>query len=351
MNHRQPFKKVGAKSSPLWGRYLVYIIPASAGFFVLIFKNIIIKTAEFVSPGHPDKRCDFIADSILDVYLAGDKKSRVAVEVMGGHNLITINGEVTSLAKPDIESLVKNIVGQDYKIISNIVLQSPEIARGVDTGGAGDQGIMKGYATSETKEYLPLEYMLARDLCKKIYAVYPYDGKTQVTVEGGIVKTVVASFQNTKNAELLKLVQSLIQANEYLINPAGEWTMGGFDADTGLSGRKLIVDNYGPEVPIGGGSFSGKDYTKVDRSGAYMARRIAVELLEKRKAKEVYTKLAYAIGKSEPVMAVAVVDGVEEEIAGYNLSPKGIREYLKLDEVKFADTCKWGHFGGNFEWR
>ncbi len=310
-----------------------------------------IKTAEFVSPGHPDKRCDFIADSILDVYLAGDKKSRVAVEVMGGHNLITINGEVTSLAKPDIESLVKNIVGQDYKIISNIVLQSPEIARGVDTGGAGDQGIMKGYATSETKEYLPLEYMLARDLCKKIYAVYPYDGKTQVTVEGGIVKTVVASFQNTKNAELLKLVQSLIQANEYLINPAGEWTMGGFDADTGLSGRKLIVDNYGPEVPIGGGSFSGKDYTKVDRSGAYMARRIAVELLEKRKAKEVYTKLAYAIGKSEPVMAVAVVDGVEEEIAGYNLSPKGIREYLKLDEVKFADTCKWGHFGGNFEWR
>ncbi|MBP9748165.1 MAG: methionine adenosyltransferase domain-containing protein [Candidatus Pacebacteria bacterium] len=310
-----------------------------------------IKTAEFVSPKHPDKICDFIADSILDAYLAGDKESRVAIEVMGGHNLITINGEVTSRANPDIILLVHSIVGKDYKVISNIALQSTEIARGVDTGGAGDQGIMKGYATSETREYLPLEYVLARDLCKNIYKVYPFDGKTQVTTENGIVTTVVASFQNTKNDELLKLVQSLIQAKEYLINPAGEWVMGGFDSDTGLSGRKLIVDNYGPEVPIGGGSFSGKDYTKVDRSGAYMARKIATELLEARKANTVYTKLAYAIGKSEPVMAVAVVDGVEEQITGYDLSPKGIREFLKLDQVKFADTCQWGHFGGNFEWR
>jgi S-adenosylmethionine synthetase len=310
-----------------------------------------IKTAEFVSPKHPDKICDFIADSILDAYLAGDKESRVAIEVMGGHNLITINGEVTSRANPDISLLVHSIVDKDYKVISNIALQSTEIARGVDTGGAGDQGIMKGYATNETKEYLPLEYVLARDLCKDIYKVYPFDGKTQVTTENGIVTTVVASFQNTKNDELLKLVQSLIKAKEYLINPAGEWVMGGFDSDTGLSGRKLIVDNYGPEVPIGGGSFSGKDYTKVDRSGAYMARKIATELLEARKANTVYTKLAYAIGKSEPVMAVAVVDGVEEQITGYDLSPKGIREFLKLDQVKFADTCQWGHFGGNFEWR
>ncbi|MEI7709617.1 MAG: methionine adenosyltransferase domain-containing protein [bacterium] len=309
------------------------------------------KTAEFVSPKHPDKICDFIADSILDAYLAGDKDSRVAVEVMGGHNLITINGEVTSKAKPDIDKLVQNIVGVEYKILSNIAAQSPEIARGVDTGGAGDQGIMKGYATSETKEFLPLEYVLARDLCKKIYAVYPFDGKTQVTVADGKVVTVVASFQNTKNGELLKLVQSIIKSEEYLINPAGEWTIGGFDGDTGLSGRKLVIDNYGPEVAIGGGSFSGKDYTKVDRSGAYMARRIAVDLLEKRGAKEVFTKLAYAIGKREPVMAVAVIDGVEEEIAGYDLSPKGIREFLKLDKVKFAETSTFGHFGRGFEWR
>ena len=308
------------------------------------------KTAEFVSPKHPDKICDFIADSILDAYLVGDKNSRVAIEVMGGHNLVTINGEVTSTSKPDIESLVKQIVGNDFRIISNIVLQSPQIAQGVDTGGAGDQGIMKGYATSESTDYMPIEYSLARNLCQKIFEVYPYDGKTQVTIQNGKPATVVASFQNTNNDELLKLVKSIIVADEYFINPAGEWNQGGFDADTGLSGRKLIVDNYGPEITIGGGSFSGKDYTKVDRSGAYMARKIAVDLLKKNNAKEVFTKLAYAIGKKEPVMAVAVIDGKEIEIEGYDLSPKGIRENLKLDEVKFADTCTWGHFGRGFTW-
>ena len=287
----------------------------------------------------------------MDAYLENDKESRAGIEVMGGHKLITINGEVTSHSEPNIEKIVQNIVGKDYKVIINIALQSREIAKGVDIGGAGDQGIMKGYATRETPEYMPLEYVLARDLCKKIFEVHPYDGKTQVTIEDGKVLTVVASFQNTKNDELLKLVKNIIRANEYLINPAGEWHQGGFDADTGLSGRKLVIDDYGPEIPIGGGSLSGKDYTKVDRSGAYMARRIAVELLEKRGAKEVYTKLAYAIGKSEPVMAVAVIDGKEEEIVGYDLSPKGMRKYLKLDQVKFADTCQWGHFGRDFEWR
>jgi len=319
------------------------------------------KTAEFVSPMHPDKICDYIADSILDSYLESDKESRVAIEVMGGHGLITINGEVTSKSKPDIEKVVRIACpGFAGKIISNIVLQSSQIAKGVDAGGAGDQGIMKGYATDETGEYLPLEYFLARDLCQKIFEVYPYDGKTQVTIDNGKITTVVASFQNTKSDELLKLVKSIIKGDvtvqqeldkvEYLINPAGEWDQGGFDADTGLSGRKLIVDNYGPEIAIGGGSFSGKDYTKVDRSGAYMARKIAVDLLKKYKAKEVHTKLAYAIGKSEPVMAVAVIDGKEIEITGYDLTPKGIRKYLKLDKVKFADTCTWGHFGRGFEW-
>src|SRR3989344_1104710 len=309
-----------------------------------------IKTAEFVTPGHPDKRCDFIADSILDAYLADDPNSRVAVEVMGGHNLITINGEVTSKTKPDITALVKSIVGEEYKVIENIVLQSPQIARGVDTGGAGDQGIMKGYATSETESLMPLEHELARDLCQKIYAVHPYDGKTQVTVEDSTVTVVVASFQNTKNAELLALVRSIINAKEYLINPAGEWTQGGFDADTGVSGRKLIVDNYGPEVKIGGGSFSGKDYTKVDRSAAYMARKIAVDLLKERKAKTVETKIAYAIGKAEPAMAGVGVDGAEEAISGYDLTPRGIKAALKLDPVSYADTCQWGHFGRGFNW-
>lgn len=308
------------------------------------------KTAEFVSPMHPDKICDFIADSILDAYLSEDKNSRCAIEVMGGHNLITINGEVTSKGIIDIEKVVKSIVGEDFKIIANIVLQSPEIAQGVDIGGAGDQGIMKGYATSETDTYLPLEYNFARNLCQKVFEVYPYDGKTQVTINNGKVVTVVASFQNTKNEELLNLVKSIIIADEYHINPAGEWSQGGFDADTGLSGRKLIVDNYGPEVTIGGGSFSGKDYTKVDRSGAYMARKIAVDLLKKHNAKEVYTKLAYAIGKSEPVMAVAIIDGVESEITDYDLRPRGIYEHLKLGEVKYRDTCTWGHFGREFDW-
>jgi len=321
-----------------------------------------IKTAEFVSPKHPDKICDFIADSVLDAYLSLDKDSRVAVEVMGGHKLITLNGEVTSRAKPDLEMLVKNIVGQEYRVIVNLSEQSPSIASGVDKGGAGDQGIMKGYATSQTKTMLPLEYELARDLCQKVYEKYPYDGKVQVTLEekattsGGVpqnavIKTVVVSFQNSKNSDLLALVKEIIKADEYLINPAGEWTMGGFDADTGLSGRKLVIDNYGPEVPIGGGSFSGKDYTKVDRSGAYIARKIAKDFIKAGKAKEAFVKIAYAIGKPEPVMAIAVVDGVEEKIEGYDLSPAGIRKMLRLDTVKYVETSEWGHFGRpEFPW-
>ena len=309
-----------------------------------------IKTAEFVSPGHPDKICDFIADFILDAYLAGDNNSRVAVEVMGGHKLITVNGEVTSSATPDLDLLVKKIVGENYKVIINLSKQSVEIAQGVDVGGAGDQGIMKGYATAEMENMMPKEYELARNLCQKIYEKYPYDGKVQVTLDGSAVKTVVASFQNSKNEDLLALVKNIIFAEEYLINPAGEWSQGGFDSDTGLSGRKLIIDNYGPEIPVGGGSFSGKDYTKVDRSGAYIARKIAVDLLKQKNASQVFVKLAYAIGKPEPVMAVATIDGKEEAIQGYNLTPKGIKEFLKLDTVKFAETSQWGHFGRDFNW-
>ncbi|MEK7572382.1 MAG: methionine adenosyltransferase domain-containing protein [Patescibacteria group bacterium] len=310
-----------------------------------------IKTAEFVSPGHPDKICDFIADSILDAYLENDKESRVGIEVMGGHNLITVNGEVTSKASPNLEFLIKRIVGENYKVIVNLSKQSPEIAQGVDIGGAGDQGIMKGYATAETRNLMPLEYELARNLCMKIYEKYPYDGKVQVTLDGDKIKTVVVSFQSSKNTDLLPLVKSIISAEKYLINPAGDWTMGGFDADAGLSGRKLVVDNYGPEIPIGGGSFSGKDCTKVDRSGAYIARKIAIDFIKMYKAKEVFVKLAYAIGKPEPVMAIAVLDGKETIIEGYNLTPKGIKKLLNLENIKFAETSQWGHFGRpDFPW-
>lgn len=309
-----------------------------------------IKTAEFVSPGHPDKLCDFIADSILDKYLIHDPKARVALEVMGGHKLITLNGEISSTYEPDFQRIVENIVGKEYKIIINLSKQSVEIARGVDGGGAGDQGIMKGYATDETENAMPLEYELARNLCMKVYEKYPYDGKTQVTIVDNKIKTVVCSFQNAKNVDLLPLVKSIIIADEYLINPAGEWTVGGFDADTGLSGRKLVVDNYGPEIPIGGGSFSGKDFTKVDRSGAYMARKIAVDYLKKYNAHTVYTKIAYAIGLSNPVMAIAVVDGKEIEITDYDLSPQGINTALLLNTIEYTKTCTWGHFGHGFPW-
>ena len=309
-----------------------------------------VKTAEFVSPSHPDKICDFIADSILDTYLAGDVDSRVAVEVMGGHNLITINGEVTSKVSPNLELIIKKIVGENFKIIINLSKQSRDIASGVDTGGAGDQGIMKGYATTETVNMMPKEYELARYLCQKVYEKYPYDGKVQVTLNNEEIETVVVSFQNTKNEKLLPLVKSLIQAKEYLVNPAGEWKEGGFDADTGLSGRKIVIDNYGPEISIGGGSFSGKDYTKVDRSGAYIARKIAVDYLKNKKAKEVFVKLAYAIGKPDSVMAVAVVDGQEMKIEDYDLTPRGIKNMLNLNNVKFAETSQWGHFGRGFAW-
>ena len=313
------------------------------------------KTAEFVSPKHPDKICDFIADSILDAYLEKDRESRAGIEVMGGHNLITINGEVTSKGNPDVEKLVKEIVGPKYKIIINIALQSPEIAQGVDKGGAGDQGIMKGYATDETPEYLPLEYVLARDLCQKIFAVYPYDGKTQVTIENGKVLTVVASFQNTINEKLLELVKKIIKADEYLINPAGEWTKGGFDADAGLSGRKLVIDNYGPQISIGGGSFSGKDATKVDRSGAYMARYVAKNLVAAGYGKEVFVSVAYAICMVEPLMIEAVNEkgkNLSEIVRkNFDFSPRNIIKKLDLQKHIFRQTSACGHFGNkNLPW-
>src|SRR3989344_1237027 len=218
-----------------------------------------IKTAEFVSPKHPDKTCDIIADSILDAFLVQDKESRVAVEVMGGHGHITVSGEIRSSAKIDIEKIVREIVGKEFQISIFAVSQSPQIARGVDSGGAGDQGIMIGYATADTENFMPLEYELSRSLCQAIYEKYPHDGKVQITVdEKKNILAVVASFQNTRTEELLELVKFQIKADVYLINPAGEWNIGGFDADSGLSGRKIIIDNYGPNVSVGGGSFSGK---------------------------------------------------------------------------------------------
>jgi S-adenosylmethionine synthetase len=313
------------------------------------------KTAESVSPGHPDKLCDQISDAILDQYLAQDPDSRVAVETVGGHGKVFVVGEVTSRGDVDIEAIVKRIAG-DVEIEHRIVKQSPEIAHGVDTGGAGDQGIMVGYACSETPLLLPLETVLSRELNQYLYETWPYDGKTQITLRDGVVESVVASFQHAKTAELREAVKSWLKAknlNEEAkihANPAGDWDQGGFDADTGLTGRKLIVDNYGPQIPIGGGCFSGKDPSKVDRSAAYMARKVAVDYLKKEDAKEVFCFLAYAIGEAEPLEATVIVDGIQKQIEGYDLTPKGIIAFLDLKKPQYEQTARYGHFGHNFPW-
>lgn len=317
------------------------------------------KTAESVSPKHPDKLCDQISDAILDAYLANDPDSRVAVEVVGGHGKVFVVGEVTSNADIKIEPIVERLAG-DVECEVRLVKQSSEIANGVDSGGAGDQGIMVGYACNETEEYLPLEVVLSRKLNQFLYDKWPYDGKTQVTLKDSELVSVVASFQNADKAKLNEAVNSWLRqqkltkvSNEvtFHINPAGDWHIGGFDADTGLTGRKLVVDNYGPSVPIGGGCFSGKDASKVDRSAAYAARRIAIDYLKKHKAKEVYCYLAYAIGYNQPLEATVIIDGKQQVVEGYDLSPTGIVKWLDLKKPQFETTAQYGHFGHKgFNW-
>lgn len=314
-----------------------------------------LKTAECVSPRHPDKMCDRISDTILDAYLSQDPKSRVAIETVGSHGKVWVTGEVTTQATGiDVCAIVSKIAGDDLDISVHVVEQSREIAQGVDVGGAGDQGIMTGYATRETDTFMPKEYELARNLCQKVYEKFPYDGKTQVTIdEEGNIFSVVCSFQKAPKAELQALVESIIpNAKEYHINPAGDWNQGGFDADAGLTGRKIIIDNYGPEIAVGGGAFSGKDPSKVDRSAAYMARRIAVDHLENNPdAQKVLVKLAYAIGHPQALMAVAIVDGVPQDVEGYDLTPNAIKSFLGLEAPIYADTASWGHFGRGFSWK
>lgn len=318
-----------------------------------------IRTAECVSPMHPDKMCDRISDTLLDLYLEQDPNSRVAIETCGGMGEVYITGEVTSnadVSEEKITEVVKEIVKDDVIVLINLNSQSTEIAQGVDTGGAGDQGIMIGYACDDNQEYLPQEYYLSRALNKFVFDKYPYDGKTQVTMNGNSLR-VVCSFQNAPADELEKLVMKYFgRFRKYHIeslhcNPAGDWNIGGFTADAGLTGRKLAVDNYGPRVPLGGGAFSGKDATKVDRSAAYMARRIAVDILQERGAKEVFVQLAYAIGYDQPLQASALVDGEHEFIKGYDLSPKGIIDFLDLKKPIYGESAAFGHMGAGFSWK
>jgi len=333
-----------------------------------------MKTSESVTPSHPDKMCDRISDAILDLCLEKDPMARVAVETVGGHGKILIIGEVTTKAiinwEVEAEKIVKRITGKHnlYPEVK-IVQQSPQIANGVDTGGAGDQGIMTGYACNDNEAMIPQEHYLARSLAKFIYEEHPYDGKTQITLDdNGKIQTIVASFQNVKSDTLKAKIGEWI-SNQGLesqvatglvihANPAGDWNMGGFDADTGLTGRKLMVDNYGPQIAVGGGCFSGKDATKVDRSAAYKARQLAVRYLKLNKqASACMVKLAYAIGVVKPVMAtVGLKEGAYWVKADINfddndeLEPLEIIKDLDLRRPQFSKTAEWGHFGNGFTW-
>lgn len=322
------------------------------------------RTAEFVSPKHPDKICDRISDRILDYCLSQDRDARVAVETMGGHGHIYVNGEITINTDKEIPvpHLVEEVLGTSNYLRStqvNLVKQSPEISRGVDTGGAGDQGIMVGYACNHNEEYVPQEYYLARSLCKHIYNVFPYDGKTQVTIdEKHNIIAIVCSFQNAEKEQLEQLITEWLDYKvdgiEIHCNPAGDWKQGGFDADAGLTGRKLVVDNYGPRVPIGGGAYSGKDPSKVDRSAAYMARYIAKDQLLNGNIgviDEVFCQLSYGIGMSKPIQAVITTSLGEWDVSGeYDLSPQGIIKLLNLKEPIYYETAQWGAYGNGFEW-
>lgn len=338
-----------------------------------MFYNKNYYTVESVTSGHPDKVCDQISDAILDAYLAADPHSRVAVECFGCHGLLVVGGEVTSTAQIFAQQIAQEVyhaIGYDdeLEIIARIVQQSPDIACGVDSGGAGDQGIMYGFATDETEDYLPRGVVLAHALAQELERLrisggvswLRSDGKTQVTMRDGVVTGVLVSTQHINDvshdeikATLIKklitpIVGDLHDVN-VLINPTGIFTIGGFAADTGLTGRKIMVDTYGGLISHGGGCFSGKDASKVDRSGAYMARCIAKNLVANGYAKECLVSIAYAIGKKEPVMVTAINERGEDlshiVTKNFDLTPGGIIAFLDLLRPIYRETAAYGHFG------
>ena len=351
-------------------------------------------TSESVTEGHPDKIADQISDAILDVLIKDDPNSRVACETMVTTGLAIIAGEITSKAYADLSAIVRNTIrdvgytrakfGFDCEtcgVISAIKEQSPDIAQGVDPGGAGDQGLMFGYACDETEELMPMPIMLAHKLVrrlaearkKEILEYLRPDGKSQVTVEyeGSRpvrIEAVVISAQHSdsvKNETLREdikeqVIKHVVPANlldkntKYFINPTGRFVIGGPMGDCGVTGRKIIVDTYGGVGSHGGGAFSGKDPTKVDRSASYMARNIAKNIVAARLANKVEVQLAYAIGIAEPVSIMVDTFGTgkvsEEKIgelirAHFALTPRQIIESLNLRRPIFRKTAAYGHFG------
>ncbi len=330
-------------------------------------------TVESVTSGHPDKICDQISDAILDECLRQDSRSRVAMEAFGGHGLLLVGGEVTTRAQVDFANVARRVyrdIGHtdELEVITRVVAQSPDIAQGVDTGGAGDQGIMYGYATNETPEYLPKGVVLSHKLTSglerlrksgEITWLHP-DGKAQVTYHNGVLRSVLVSCQHDEGVSQQqireditnKLIAPLIgdvSQVEILVNPTGKFVQGGFEADTGLTGRKIIVDTYGGLVLHGGGAFSGKDATKVDRSAAYMARFAAKNIVAKGLASTCTVAVAYAIGRAEPLMIEAtnekgesLSDIVQQK---FDFRPAAIIDRLGLRRPIYQQTAAYGHFG------
>ena len=363
-------------------------------------------TSESVTEGHPDKLCDYISDSVLDSFLEKDKSARVACETVAGKGEIFITGEITSTAEVDIENVVRNAIKEigydnseldmDYrtcKIRISLSKQSPDIALGVDKSletkqgegieseGAGDQGLMFGFACDETEELMPLPISLSHKLARRLTEVRKNkiidylrpDGKVQVTVEyedGKPIKvdTIVVSTQHNADIELEvlkkdikeKVIKEVVPENlldektKYYINPTGRFVIGGPLGDSGLTGRKIIVDTYGGYARHGGGAFSGKDATKVDRSAAYMARFLAKNIVANGYAKKCEIQFAYSIGIAKPVSIYVDTFGTntipEEEIVKkiedkFDLTPRGIINYLELQKPIFRNTTNYGHFG------
>ncbi|MBI3111272.1 MAG: methionine adenosyltransferase [Ignavibacteriales bacterium] len=356
-------------------------------------------TSESVSEGHPDKVCDQISDSVLDEILAHDPTARVACESFVTTGLALVGGEITTTHYVDVQRIVRNVIksigyteagvgfdADSCSVLSAIHAQSPDIAMGVDTGGAGDQGMMFGYACTETPELMPMPIMFAHKLVKRLADIrkknrhMPYlrpDAKSQVTVEYEgrepiRIDTIVVSTQHAPDVSQKTIKEEVIEnvvnrvlpknlldkKTRYFVNPTGRFEVGGPHGDSGLTGRKIIVDTYGGRAPHGGGAFSGKDPTKVDRSAAYAARHLAKNIVAAGLATECQIQVAYAIGVAQPVSINVQTfnTGVipDHEIARIimkevDMTPKGIIDRLKLRRPIYRNTAAYGHFGRNEE--